>query len=191
MKFWDFSLQLYSSAGVEKLCLQLQDDYQVDVNFALFCCWFGRFHGLVPEALWDQLLEQCQIWSQNVVQPLRQSRRWMKESPVALEQTEISTLRERIKAVELNAELVQQQLMESLSESLTENLMDGVAREGTQDYSLALADIQENFSSYLRKRANVDSEGVDLSTSSNSSSAKSPNDAEALFSKIAAIGVSC
>lgn len=38
-QFWDFSLCLYSKSGVMENCLCLQDEYQLNVNMVLFCCF--------------------------------------------------------------------------------------------------------------------------------------------------------
>ena len=38
-QFWDFSLRLYSQSSVMETCLCLQDEYQLNVNMVLFCCF--------------------------------------------------------------------------------------------------------------------------------------------------------
>lgn len=73
---WDYASRLYSQ--VESACLQLQDSAGVDVNFLLFCCWAGKYHGAVSEQTMADLLEEFCAWSRQLVQPLRNSRRWWK-----------------------------------------------------------------------------------------------------------------
>lgn len=155
--FWDFSLQFYAHDGVEELCLQLQDDFHIDVNMALFCCWYGVTRGLVPDGLWEPLLKQGGTWNTQVVQPLRQSRRWMKANPPTIENLEFSTLRERIKALELNAELVQHQLLESVVEN-------SAAKQPTAAKAKmsVIEMIEANFAQYLKKSKINDQHAQDV-----------------------------
>ena len=110
--FWNFSLDLYSREGVAAACLALQSDYQLDVNLILFCYWYGNYFGEVDEQLLADAVEFSAKWRHHVVQPLRDSRNWMKLN--ADRNDGFDKLRERIKADELAAEKYQQERIAAL-----------------------------------------------------------------------------
>lgn len=120
--FWDYSIRVYGLPQVSHHCLRLQDEFDFDVNLLLFACWHGHTHGKLSADLLHEARIFSQIWSKNLVQPLRQTRRWMK-SPVeidALLKTKESArnsfhhLREQLKVLELESEKLQENILESL-----------------------------------------------------------------------------
>lgn len=111
--FWDFSLALYSQRNVREECLVLQEEYSIDVNVLLFCGWVGWSKKMRLEA--DDLkgIEAVVTdWHRNAVKPLRSVRQYLKGSDAGGE----SELRERVKALELEAERVEQVLLFSYAE---------------------------------------------------------------------------
>ncbi|MEX0962777.1 MAG: TIGR02444 family protein [Pseudohongiellaceae bacterium] len=114
--FWNFSLNLYSREDVADACLQLQEEYQLDVNLILFCYWYGSRFGVIEAKLLSQVIDFSLQWRSHVVQPLRNTRNWLKLNEEDSEQ--IRELRERIKAGELAAEKHQQdRIAEFVSDS--------------------------------------------------------------------------
>ena len=111
--FWNFSLDLYDREGVALWCLELQDKYQLDVNLLLFCFWHAYSYGKLDQALLQKIIAFSNNWRAEVVQPLRNSRQWMKLQSDP--RSEFEELRERIKADELLAEKFQQDQLEYLS----------------------------------------------------------------------------
>src|SRR5690554_1184352 len=107
---WEFSVNLYCQPGIEALCLQLQDEQQVPITLLLFICWLDcNGKTAAPEAL-TKLLGSTTAWHQQVVQPLRAARRWIKlQAPLDELQTEC---REQIKTAELAAERWELQRLE-------------------------------------------------------------------------------
>jgi uncharacterized protein (TIGR02444 family) len=104
--FWDFSLALYAAPGVAGACLGLQERLDADANLLLFCCWAGsRGHALDDAAL-DRLLAAVAEWHAEVVRPLRAARTWLKL--LVSGDSQATALRERIKALELEAERLEQ-----------------------------------------------------------------------------------
>jgi uncharacterized protein (TIGR02444 family) len=102
--FWRWSLVTYPK--VEHILLDLQDRYGADVNLVLFCLWIGE---LTPEAV-ARAEAAVRPWRQEVVVPLRKIRRALKQ------EREAGTLREHVKAAELEAErLAQLQLTNAVS----------------------------------------------------------------------------
>lgn len=121
--FWNFSVDLYSQARVADACLDLQNSYGIDVNMLLFCYWHGANLGEFPQTTLTQTLALSQTWKQEVVQPLRNVRQWMKLQQgeySRMNQAQFETLRARIKFDELAAEKYQQELLEQIALANTE-----------------------------------------------------------------------
>jgi uncharacterized protein (TIGR02444 family) len=110
--FWHFSLAVYRREGVEAACLGLQDDVGLDVNLLLFCLWAGsRGQSLEAGAL-AGLMASTGVWQAEVVAPLRRVRRWLK-TQATIDGPAAEALRQAIKSSELEAEALEQQLLES------------------------------------------------------------------------------
>ena len=111
--FWTFSLHLYGRPGVPPACLILQDGsgVPVDVNivlFSLFLAREGRDLGIEDA---KRIVDLAEPWRREVVVPLRTARRALKEPPAAFANDLTDTLRQRVKAVELEAERLQQECL--------------------------------------------------------------------------------
>lgn len=146
-RFWDWSLNVYQEPEVCKACLRLQDDCGLDVNMLLFCCWTAAigFAPLNPDLI-QAARDLSRRWSLPVTDHLRAARRALKtpmdEAPAELAET----LRAGILELELDAERVQQDMLEDLiqlngepaaedhapSEIVQENLRAYVAVTGTR-----------------------------------------------------------
>ncbi len=108
--FWNFSLELYAGEGVAEACLDLQDRRGCDVNILLFCCWLGASGR--PTLTADRLrtiLAASDAWQSDIVKPLREMRRRLKDKvwPGALPET-VDAVRRRVADAELAAEHAQQ-----------------------------------------------------------------------------------
>ena len=112
--FWDFSLKLYSSAAVQKACVDLQDGSGVDVNVLLYMLWHGsQRRQLTPQDA-RAVLEALEGWRVDVVVPLRTARRNLKTPPAALDAKAAEALRAIVKKAELEAERLQQSALHML-----------------------------------------------------------------------------
>ncbi len=112
--FWTFSLSLYRSAGVPAACIALQDGQGVDVNLLLFGLWLaseGRAISAHDLAAADA---QVADWRNEAVIPLRGVRRLLREPPAIVAGDAVAVLRDRVKAVELEAERLQQEALFAL-----------------------------------------------------------------------------
>ena len=107
----DYASQLYQQPGIQECCLELQDNYRLDIPYTLFMCWYGRYYGMIDAALAEKSLRLSQTISDAVVKPLRQARRWMKQD------WPLTPLREQIKTAELAAELALLGELESACQS--------------------------------------------------------------------------
>jgi len=113
---WGWALDLYSREGVPEACLEVQDRFNVDVNLMLWAAWTGWAHGhVLTRAELDAAQEAVGPWHREVVVPLRTVRRRLKSGPPpAPDAHHTPNFRHGIKAVELQAEHIEQQVLEAL-----------------------------------------------------------------------------
>jgi uncharacterized protein (TIGR02444 family) len=111
--FWKFSLAFYSDPAVAGICIDLQDRHSIDVNVLLFVLWCAsRDRSLSPLEL-ESVVASVAGWHNTVVKPLRGVRRNLKQFAADTALEPISDLREAVKKQELEAERLQQSLMEA------------------------------------------------------------------------------
>jgi uncharacterized protein (TIGR02444 family) len=118
--FWRFSLGFYRRAGVADACIALQEEAGVDVNLLLFLLWHATSQRQLSAAEVSALEKKVAPWRNTAVIPLRTVRRALK-SPDLINETALvpaataELFRTRIKAVELEAERLQQEAMHALA----------------------------------------------------------------------------
>jgi uncharacterized protein (TIGR02444 family) len=109
--FWSFSLDRYGRDGVAPLCLQMQREFDADVNLLLFGLWLGlEKHLLLEVDKAEGILRHISDWRDQVVRPLRKARTQMK-SLTSLDMIAQNSLREAIKTAELRAEQIEQAML--------------------------------------------------------------------------------
>lgn len=109
--FWNFSLQTYAKPEIARICLELQERFGADVNLILFMLWAAaRGRRLEPQEI-EKLANFVEDWREQVVLPLRLARRALKTPPRGWPAQETESLRQRVKADELEAERLQQNAM--------------------------------------------------------------------------------
>jgi uncharacterized protein (TIGR02444 family) len=113
--FWRFSLRLYRAPGVGDACIALQEEAGVDVNLLLFLLWQATERRALMAADVKALDETIGGWRNAVVIPLRNVRRALKSSAGLVDPNTAEAFRTRIKAVELEAERLQQEAMYALA----------------------------------------------------------------------------
>ena len=98
---WSFALSTYARPGVEAACLRLQMQ-GADVCLLLCGAWLEQ-RGVSPTPERMQALSQTAgPWQSQVIEPLRQVRaQWR---AMAQQDKQLAALRERVKALELDAE---------------------------------------------------------------------------------------
>jgi len=109
---WAFALEFYAKPGVADACLTLQNKAGVDVMLLLTVTFATAKHRqlLTYEEIKD-LDDVCRPWREQIVRPLRKIRSGLKEGPSPAPCDETERFRSNIKAVELAAERLQNQLM--------------------------------------------------------------------------------
>lgn len=113
--FWRFSLHAWRAPGVQEACLALQDRCGADVNLLLFCAWAGRAGRVLDASSLRSAVDRVGDWQSAVVAPLRLARRGLKHhaaDPVVAGLA--APLRQRLLALELELERVEQSLLAQL-----------------------------------------------------------------------------
>ena len=113
--FWRFSLQFYRLPKVADACIALQEEAGVDVNLLLFLLWHAKQRRRLSTADVAALEAQVAPWRDLTVIPLRSVRRALKSPPALVAAPAAEAFRNRIKAVELEAERLQQEAMYDLA----------------------------------------------------------------------------
>jgi uncharacterized protein (TIGR02444 family) len=109
---WAFALDIYARPGVADACLKLQNEAGVDVMMFLMVAYAAVRHRMVltPSEI-RELDEACRPWREAIVRPLRAIRAGLKTGPLPAPNSETEQFRSKVKAVELAAERLQNQLL--------------------------------------------------------------------------------
>ena len=94
-ELWDWALAAYRG-DVPAICLDLQDAHAQNVPFLLWAAWCAREGRVIDQATLDEAVVVARSWGE-VVTPLRLARRRLKTM-------DAEALRDKVKAVELQAE---------------------------------------------------------------------------------------
>jgi len=115
--FWQFSIKFYAVPGVADACIELQDKAQVDVNILFYLLWNATQGRAFNAADITEIERQIGPWRELAVIPIRNIRRALKSPPPVMEPAAAESLRTRIKAVELEAERLQQEALFGLAQT--------------------------------------------------------------------------
>ncbi len=77
--FWRYACSLYGLPKVSSKLLFLQDNYHLDVVALLFIAWLGSNKKNPDKKHLDVYLQLCQYWQENIIAPIRQARRELKQ----------------------------------------------------------------------------------------------------------------
>jgi uncharacterized protein (TIGR02444 family) len=115
--FWRFSLNFYRQPGVSDACIALQDDCGVDVNLLLFLFWLASDGQMVAPSEVKRLDDKVRDWRNLTIIPIRDTRRKLKGAATLVEAGKQEALRNKVKAVELEAERLQQEALYAFTQS--------------------------------------------------------------------------
>lgn len=116
--FWRFSLSVYGTKPVQDVCLDAQERFGADVNLMLLCCWLG-FSGVKLDSKGLKRLDQLvDGWRREVIDPVRTLRRRLVDSIGPMGPHATKPLRDDVKALELQAEQIQQAVLFKALETL-------------------------------------------------------------------------
>jgi uncharacterized protein (TIGR02444 family) len=115
--FWRFSVKFYGVPGVAEACIALQDQAKVDVNILFFLLWNATEKRALNAENVAEVERAIGGWREMAVVPIRNVRRALKSPPSAMAPAVAEGFRTRIKAVELEAERLQQEALYDLAQS--------------------------------------------------------------------------
>ncbi len=115
--FWRFSLQFYRLSGVSDACIALQDDCGVDVNLLLFLFWLASEGRALAVEEVKKLDNNVCTWRELTIVPIRDTRRKLKGARTLVDAGRQEAFRNKVKAVELEAERLQQEALYALTQS--------------------------------------------------------------------------
>ncbi len=125
--FWRFSLAVDGRDGVPEACVSLQDQCGVDVNVLLYLLYRAvGGEALRPESV-ARLDASVAVWRRDVVQAIRTARRALKSPELAALAADDDALRNRVKAVELEAERLQQLALYRIGADIAADAAEPVA----------------------------------------------------------------
>ena len=108
---WSFSLAIYRKPGVAEACLALQERHGLDVNLLLAALFTGAAGVALDADAWALLAGTVGAYHREVVQPLRTARCALK--PLGPDSAVAAQLRNAVKAAELDAEHLEQLMIEA------------------------------------------------------------------------------
>jgi uncharacterized protein (TIGR02444 family) len=109
---WAFAVGLYGRPGVAAACLALQTDANVDVMMLLVATFAAaRRHIVLDASDIDDMDAACREWRDGIVRPLRALRVALKTGPQSAPMEASERLRAQIKASELAAERIENDLL--------------------------------------------------------------------------------
>ncbi len=143
--FWDWSIERYRREGVDEAALKLQDECGFNINILLWCCWTAEIYPDLSEMVVLKAIEISLPWAKQVTIPLRRARQALKFKPCSppngISESTVEHLRQIIKEAELEAEKIEETMLESLTHELLgeAGIMSGAkarARRNLETYAL-------------------------------------------------------
>ena len=104
ISLWDYAVEIYSRPGMSDLCLMFQDDYGADVSIILFISWCSAQGIRIDDQLLTRVEQSIGVWNRDMVVPLREMRRELTLNSGGMTRKTVSAFREKLKALELEAE---------------------------------------------------------------------------------------
>lgn len=115
MGLWDWAVAAYWAPGVSQACLALQDDHDQNAPLLLWSAWVAAT-GRRPDAeTLEAACDTARAWDRVVVAPLRAMRRTLKAPVPDIDDGPRETIRNRVKALELEAERHLLEALEALA----------------------------------------------------------------------------
>ena len=128
--FRKFALDLYGIDEVGPASLLLQDRCGADVNVLLLAAFVGAVRGSSLSASEFQAArDHTRQWQHEVVCPLRALRQRLKDGPPPAPNPATAELRDRVKALELDAEMIEIDELGGLAATLTGTAAPGDAEQ--------------------------------------------------------------
>jgi uncharacterized protein (TIGR02444 family) len=147
---WAFALAIYAKPGVAEACLTLQNEAGIDVMLLLMTTFAAVKHRtLLTRDEIKALDDASRPWREQIVQRLRSVRIELKTGPQPAPNEATETFRSKIKALELEAERFENQI-------LAEHLPlrpPAQQRPGTEQLRTVLNDVVAHFAETTPNRS--------------------------------------
>lgn len=104
MNLWDWAVRAYGSAGVESLCLELQDRHGLCVCLLLWSAWAASEGRATASGDLERAASVARAWEEHAIGPLRAARRGLKAALPGVDDGRREELRAQARALELSAE---------------------------------------------------------------------------------------
>ncbi|MDX9874460.1 MAG: TIGR02444 family protein [Spongiibacteraceae bacterium] len=101
---WEWAVAVYAREAVSARCLQLQDEHGQCVPLLLWAAWAGARRWPLSADTAAAAVALSRAWNDTTVAPLRAIRRRLKHSVPPMSDAPRLAVRERVKALELEAE---------------------------------------------------------------------------------------
>ena len=115
MRLWDWAVAAYGAPGVGEACLALQDNSEQNVPVLLWSAWVAATGRKPDEETIEAACDTARAWDSVVVAPLRTMRRTLKAPIPDIDDGPREAMRNRIKALELEAERHLLEALEALA----------------------------------------------------------------------------
>ena len=115
MSLWDWSVAAYAADGVADACLDLQDHHEQNTCLLLWAGWCAATGRRPDEETIEAACDIARAWDSTTITPLRAVRRTLKLPVPDIEDAPREAVRNRIKAVELEAERLLLLALEALA----------------------------------------------------------------------------
>lgn len=145
-ELWNYSTHIWTLPGVEDLCINLQTEYDANVNLLIYCLWLGEQKRCLNEDDLQVMLDTVKPW-QTMIKPLRDSRRMMQQQMIAMPGELVEQSIANMKEMEINAEHMAQMALEK---ALNSDNIQSAEDVSTADCSLA------NLQLYMLSRDSID-----------------------------------
>ena len=112
---WTWACAAYAAPGVAEACLSLQDYHEQNVPLLLWAAWTAATGRRPDEETIEAACDTARAWDSVVVAPLRSVRRTLKAPVPDIDDGPREAVRNRIKALELEAEKHLLEALEALA----------------------------------------------------------------------------
>lgn len=120
MSLWDWAVRAYAAPGVSEACLALQDRDDQNVCLLLYAAWCGRTGRALDAEAVEAAVDTARAWSETAIAPLRRIRRDLKTRRPDMDDLAREAVRDKVKAVELDAERRLLEALETLAPAASE-----------------------------------------------------------------------
>lgn len=136
--FWAFSLSFYQQTDVREACLNLQNTVDADVNIVLYMLYLASQRQRISDNEIHRIIQTVSPWRDNVIKPIRAARTNLKKPEMHPDGDAVDSFKTQLMATELEAEKLQQSLLESLQVDFSDATPDSAAHSNLIKYAQML-----------------------------------------------------